>query len=68
MFLLGSLVLFIALVSPIDTLGDRYLLSAHMVQHMLITLVAPPLLLIGMPPWMFRPLLRLRWPCRSAAG
>ena len=58
-FLLGSLVLFIALVSPIDTLGDRYLLSAHMVQHMLITLVAPPLLLIGTPPWMFRPLLRL---------
>jgi putative membrane protein len=58
-FLLGSLVLFIALVSPLDTLGDRYLLSAHMVQHMLITLVAPPLLLIGTPSWLFRPLLRV---------
>jgi putative membrane protein len=58
-FLLGSLVLFIALVSPLDTLGDGYLLSAHMVQHMLITLVAPPLMLIGTPPWLFRPLLRL---------
>jgi putative membrane protein len=58
-FLLGSLVLFIALVSPLDTLGDGYLLSAHMIQHMLITLVAPPLLLIGTPPWLFRPLLRL---------
>src|SRR4051812_49684440 len=50
MFLLGSLTLFIALVSPLDTLGDGYLLSAHMIQHMLITLVAPPLLLIGTPP------------------
>jgi len=58
-FLLGSLVLLIALVSPLDTLGDQYLLTAHMIQHMLITLVAPPLLLIGTPRWLFRPLLRL---------
>jgi len=58
-FLLGSLVLFIALCSPIETLGDGYLLSAHMIQHLLITLVAPPLLLIGTPRWLFRPLLRL---------
>jgi putative membrane protein len=58
-FLLGSLVLFIALVSPLDTLGDGYVLTAHMIQHLLITLVAPPLLLIGTPRWLFRPLLRL---------
>jgi putative membrane protein len=58
-FLLGVLVLFIALVSPIETLGDRYLLTAHMIQHMLITLIAPPLLLLGTPRWLFRPLLRL---------
>jgi putative membrane protein len=58
-FLLGSLVLFIALCSPIETLGDGYLLSAHMIQHLLITLVAPPLWLIGTPRWLFRPLLRL---------
>ena len=58
-FLLGSLVLFIALCSPIETLGDGYLLSAHMIQHLLITLIAPPLLLLGTPRWLFRPLLRL---------
>ena len=58
-FLLGTLVLFIALVSPLDTLGDGYLLSAHMVQHLLMTLIAPPLLLLGTPRWLFRPLLRL---------
>jgi putative membrane protein len=47
-------------------LGERYLLSAHMVQHLLITLVVPPLLLLGTPGWMLRPL--LRWPpVRGAA-
>jgi putative membrane protein len=56
-FLLGVLVMFIALVSPLDILGDRYLLTAHMVQHLLITLVAPPLLLLGTPRWLLRPLL-----------
>lgn len=58
-FLLGSLVLLIALCSPIETLGDGYLLSAHMIQHLLMTLIAPPLLLLGTPRWLFRPLLRL---------
>jgi len=58
-FLLGTLTLFLALVSPLDVLGDDYLLSAHMVQHLLLTLVAPPLLLLGTPRWLFRPLLRI---------
>lgn len=58
-FLLGVLVLFVALISPLDALGDRYLLTAHMIQHLLITLIAPPLLLIGTPRWLLRPLLRL---------
>src|SRR5205085_8270808 len=40
-----------------DTLGDRYLLTAHMVQHLSLTLVAPPLLLLGTPRWLLRPLL-----------
>lgn len=59
MFVLGSLTMFAALVSPLDTLGEGYLLSAHMLQHMLITLVAPPLMLKGTPIWLLRPLLRL---------
>ncbi len=52
-FLLGSLVLFLALVSPLDALSDEYLFSAHMIQHTLMTLVVPPLLLAGIPDWMF---------------
>jgi cytochrome c oxidase assembly factor CtaG len=57
-FLLGMLIIWFALVSPLDEMSDQYLFSAHMVQHLLLTLVAPPLLLIGTPGWMLRPLLR----------
>src|SRR5918911_4001792 len=56
-FLSAMLVLFIALESPLDSVGDHYLLSAHMVQHLLLVLVVPPLLLFGTPGWVFRPLL-----------
>ena len=57
LFLTGVLVLFVALVSPLHELGDEYLFSAHMVQHLLLTLVAPPLLILGTPPWLIQPLL-----------
>jgi cytochrome c oxidase assembly factor CtaG len=53
-FLLGDLVLLLALVSPIDVLGDYYLLSAHMLQHLLLVLVVPPLLLLGIPPGLWQ--------------
>ena len=56
-FLIGILIAFIALLSPLHELGDDYLFSAHMVQHLLLTLVVPPLLLLGTPGWLLRPLL-----------
>jgi len=40
--------LFLALVSPLDTLAER-LFSAHMTQHLLLMLVAPPLLAWSRP-------------------
>jgi len=48
-YTLGVLVLFLALASPIDTLGDDYLFSAHMLQHMMLGTIAPPLLVAGLP-------------------
>jgi putative membrane protein len=57
-FFIGIVVLGFALLSPLDVVGDRYLFSAHMVQHMLLTMAAPPLLLLGTPGWLLRPLLR----------
>lgn len=55
-FTTGIIVLVIALLSPLDRLGDDYWFTAHMTQHLLLTLVAPPLLLIGLPGWLFEPL------------
>jgi cytochrome c oxidase assembly factor CtaG len=43
----GLMVGFIALLSPIDTGGDEFLFSIHMVQHLLLMMVAPPLCLLG---------------------
>jgi len=57
-FLAGVVLLLLDLVSPIDTLGDRYLLSAHIVQHFLLALVIPPLLLLGTPQWLAEAALR----------
>ena len=51
-FVLGWVTLALALVSPLDPLGDEYLFSAHMIQHMMIAVVAPPLLLLGIPRWL----------------
>jgi len=51
-FHLGTLVGLIALVSPLDKLGDEYLFSAHMVQHLLLMFVMPPLWLLGTPGWL----------------
>ena len=60
-FSLGLLTLLVAAASPIHDLAEERLLSVHMVQHMFMSLVAPPLLLAGMPGWMFRWLFRPRW-------
>jgi cytochrome c oxidase assembly factor CtaG len=59
-FLCGTLIIFLSLVTPLDTLGDDYLFSAHMVQHLCLTTFGPPLLLIGLPEWMIERILNQR--------
>lgn len=49
-FALGLGILAAAWVTPLDPLGDDYLLSAHMVQKLLVIGAAPPLLLRGCTP------------------
>ncbi len=57
-FYLGQLSLLIALISPIDRLSD-VLFSAHMTQHEILLIVAPPLIVLGRPfvalAWAFGP-------------
>lgn len=64
-FLLGLTTLWLAVSSPLDGFAD-VLLSAHMVQHLLLMSVVPPLLLLGwpvvpllrgLPGWILRPVL-----------
>jgi len=56
-FFAGLLVIFFSLNGPLHDLSDTYLFSAHMVQHLLLALAVPPLLLVGTPGWMLRPFL-----------
>ena len=53
-FLSGLFVLWLALETPVDTIGDYYLDSVHMVQHVLLAFVAPPLMLLGLSASMAR--------------
>jgi putative membrane protein len=57
-FSLGLFGLLLGADWPIHDLAERYLYSVHMVQHMLFSLVVPPLLLLGTPGWLARELLR----------
>ena len=70
LYSIGVLVIFLAAEWPIHDLSEHYLFSVHMVQHLLISLVAPPLMLAGMPEWLLRRLLRprpVRWFVRTFA-
>ena len=58
MFILGALTLLIALGPPIDDWADHYLLTAHMAQHLLLMLVAMPLLIAGTPAWLVTKLIK----------
>jgi putative membrane protein len=58
--------LLIALNGPIHDLSDYYLFSVHMAQHLLLTLLFPPLLILGLPGWLIEPLVRPRAVLRVA--
>lgn len=49
-FCAGISTLCLSLISPIDSLGDLYLFSAHMLQHLLLILIVPPMLILGLSP------------------
>ncbi len=55
------LVIFASLNGPLHDFSDNYLFSAHMGQHLLLTLLFPPLLLYGTPAWVVRRVLAPRW-------
>lgn len=69
LFVLGVALAVLVLVSPVDTIGDDYLLSAHMLQHVVLGDLAPALALVAvrgplvfflLPAAVLRPLARSR--------
>ena len=56
-YALGVLTLWVGADWPVHDLAESYLYSIHMTQHLLFSLVAAPLLLLGTPAWMARELL-----------
>jgi putative membrane protein len=59
-FALGLLALWAHSDYPVHDLGEGYLFSVHMFQHIGFTLISAPLLLLGLPVWLVRWLVRPR--------
>ena len=60
LFFIGLALMFVSLNGWIHDLSDSYLFSAHMVQHLLLAMGVAPLLIMGTPGWMLRPLVTHR--------
>ncbi len=56
-FVLGCAAILGSADWPMHELSENYLYSAHMIQHMILTFAAAPLLMLGTPPWLWRLLL-----------
>jgi len=56
-FYSALLLFFVVEGSPLHDLAERYLLSAHMVQHLLLSYVVARLLIVGVPTWLWRAML-----------
>jgi putative membrane protein len=67
MFAGGLVVVLIALVSPLDSLGDQ-LMVMHMVQHILLLDIAPILLILGLTKVLLRPVTRRLQTIEQRAG
>lgn len=63
-FALGNLAMLLTLCGPLDVLGDDYLFSAHMLEHLSLELVVAPLLLLGMSFELIRRALAVPWLAR----
>jgi len=60
LFGLGLLLLWVGIDWPVGLLAVGYLLSVKTIQYLLIGYIAPGLLLLGMPRWLLRRMLRSR--------
>lgn len=55
-FSLGLWTIYLSEGTPLHLISETYLFAGHMVQHILLTQVMPPLILLGTPGWFLRPI------------
>ncbi|MCA1690082.1 MAG: cytochrome c oxidase assembly protein [Actinobacteria bacterium] len=63
----GLIVVLLALISPLDYLGEHRRFSAHMAQHLLLGDIAPLLVVLGLTGPVLRPVLAIGWVRRARA-
>jgi putative membrane protein len=56
----GVVSLYLVGGTPVHDISEQYLLTAHMVQHTTFTMISAPLMLAGVPGWVWQALLRPR--------
>jgi len=56
-FVAAMVMLFLASTWPLHQIGEEYLYSMHMVQHMVLSYFMPPLVLMATPEWLLRTLI-----------
>ncbi len=59
-FVLAMVVLYAAAGSPINYLGHHYLFSMHMLQMALLFIALPPMIMLGIPGWLWAVIFRNR--------
>lgn len=74
-FVAAMVLLFVSSTWPMHQIGEDYLYSVHMVQHMSITYFMPPLILLATPEWLLRLLVGngrgyrvFKWLCRPVVA
>ena len=53
-FVLATLLLLVSADWPLHDIAEAHLYAVHMLQHMIITFIVPPLFLLAIPPWLAR--------------
>ena len=51
-FIVATVLLFVSADWPLHDIAEDHLYSAHMLQHLLITFIIPPLFLLSIPMWL----------------
>jgi putative membrane protein len=74
-FVAGTATLWVASDWPLHDIAEKYLYSAHMLQHMMLSYFMPPMMLMAIPEWLARLVIGtgrgrdiVRWCCKPVVA